>query len=239
MPRPQINLATIIMIITTIKQLIEQANNEMQAIACYIIEELEQEDLDRTMQQQFFLCLSTYLFEVPSFYDAMPFLIIGTLTTRTRTGPSDGEHTFSNYHYWEITHPHLTDNDNARTSYRALYRMSKKTFEYLVNSLIEHPVFQFTAANALPAYIQISCAIWRLANTHIGYRTQHMSWGVSHGSYMNFKRRFVEAVVGVFGPLINWPSTDLNTGSSFLDMTNRDQKSYLSQLGLFTGRTWL
>ncbi|KAG2203483.1 hypothetical protein INT47_008210 [Mucor saturninus] len=68
-----------------------------------------------------------------------------------------------------------------------MYRMNFSNFERLVNDLSQHPAFDLLAYNSIPAYIQISCAIWRLANCHIGYRTSNMAFG------------------GVYGDLINWP----------------------------------
>lgn len=100
----------------------------------------------------------------------------------------------------------MTDDDNPRTSFRAMYRMNRTSFETLVNDLSQHPAFDLRASNATPVYIQISCAIWRLANCHIGYRTMHTVFGVSHGSFINFFRRFLAAVKDVYGGLISWPT---------------------------------
>ncbi|KAG2234920.1 hypothetical protein INT48_000347 [Thamnidium elegans] len=112
---------------------------------------------------------------------------------------------FSNYHYWTITHPFLSDDDNSRTNFRAMYRMNRSSFERLVNDLSLHSAFDLRAHNSTSAYIQISCAIWRLANCHIGYRTSNISFSVFHGSYMNFFRRTLIAIEGVYGNKISWP----------------------------------
>lgn len=133
----------------------------------------------------------------------LPFLIVGTPIIAPMDRMVLGK--FTNYHYWKITHPYLTDDDNPRTSFRAMYRMNRTSFESLVNSLSQHPAFDLKAHNSIPVYIQVSCALWRLANSHTGYRAMHVLLGVSHGSYMNFYRRFLDAVEGVHGDLINWP----------------------------------
>ncbi|KAG2233312.1 hypothetical protein INT48_007748 [Thamnidium elegans] len=112
---------------------------------------------------------------------------------------------FSNYHYWTITHPFLSDDDNSHTSFRAMYRMNRSSFERLVNDLSLHSAFDLRAHNSTPAYIQISCIIWRLANCHIRYRMSNISFGVSHGSYMNFFRRTLIAIEGIYGNKISWP----------------------------------
>ncbi|KAG2191764.1 hypothetical protein INT47_010580 [Mucor saturninus] len=142
------------------------------------------------------------LFDGPSFLHTLLFLLTGTRSTRVRP---DNNRTFSNYHYWTITHPFLADDDNPRTSFRAMYRMNLTSFERLVNDLSQHPAFDLLAHNRIPAYIQISCVIWRLANCHIGYRTSNMAFGVSNCSHINFFRRFLVAIEGVYGDLINWP----------------------------------
>jgi hypothetical protein len=54
-------------------------------------------------------------------------------------------------------------------------------------------------------YIQISCAIWRLANCHIGYGLINLGWGVSYGSYTNITRRFITAVKDTYKNVIKWP----------------------------------
>ena len=159
------------------------------------------------LYQEEFLYFNTFFFEVPTFFEALPFLITATSTTQPILRRSLlNSTTFTNYRYWHVVHPYLTNDDNKRTSFRAMYRMNLETFEALVNDLSCHPVFQLTAHNALPVHVQISCAIWRLANCHIGYRMINIGWGVSHGSYMNFLRRFMEAMHGVYGRVINWPT---------------------------------
>lgn len=171
------------------------------------------------MRQEEFLFHSSFFFEIPSYFDVLPFLIVGTPITMptattipatttiptTATRPTNNS-SFSNLQYWQITHPYLTDDDNPHTSFRAMYRMNRASFEKLVNDLSQHPEFQFTAHNATPVYIQISAAIWRLANSHIGYKTMNVGWGVSNGSYINFFRRFLIALEGVYGRLISWPT---------------------------------
>ncbi|KAG2209278.1 hypothetical protein INT47_005570 [Mucor saturninus] len=176
---------------------------------------MEQRQLEINLLHEAFLFYFSSVFDGPSFFHALPFLLTGTRSTRARLNNNG---TFSNYHYWTITHPFLADDDNPRTSFRAMYRMNLTSFERLVNDLGQHPAFDLLAHNSIPAYIQISCAIWRLANCHIGYRTSNMAFGVSHGSYINFFRRFFVAIEGVYGDLINWPMDqqrveEIQTGS--------------------------
>lgn len=168
------------------------------------------------LDQQNFLLHSTFFFDIPSLFEAMPFLITGTRTSiRVETPANSGN--FSDQHYWRIGHSRLVDDNNPRTSFRAMYRMNRTRFEKLVNDLSDDPAFQSTAHNHTPPYIQISCAIWRLANCHIGYRTANIAFGVSHGSYINFYRRFVEALHNVYGRIITWPK-DV---SRIIDIHNR------------------
>lgn len=82
--------------------------------------------------------------------------------------------------------------------------MNRSSFEKLVNDLSQHPVFGLRAHNATPTYIQVSCAIWRLANCHIGYRTNQIAFGVPHGSFMKYFRRTLIAIEGVYGNKICW-----------------------------------
>ncbi|KAG2197489.1 hypothetical protein INT47_003097 [Mucor saturninus] len=89
-----------------------------------------------------------------------------------------------------------------------MYRMNRTTFERVVNELCRDPAFQSRAVNFIPPYVQISCAIWRLANCHVGYRCAHLTIGVSHGSYRNFTQRFVKAVVNTYKDLIEWPKNE-------------------------------
>ncbi|GAA5794850.1 hypothetical protein HPULCUR_000198 [Helicostylum pulchrum] len=130
-------------------------------------------------------------------------MIVGTRSTRAI--PSTGNVSLSNIQYWTITHPFLADDDNPRSSFRAMYRMNLASFERLVNDLSQHPTFDLRAHNSIPVYIQISCAIWRLANCHLGYRMCNAGLGVSHGSYIKFFRRTLIAIERVYGSNISWP----------------------------------
>ena len=182
--------------------LMNAINQQRRNIAALI--EMNSEMIQSLVQQQY-LVSSTYFFEIPSFFNAMPFLLIATPVNR-RLQMTSERVSLSNYQYWEITHPYLTDDDDPRTSFRANYRMNRTTFERLVNDLRQHPEYQLTAPNALPIHIQISCAIWRLSNCHIGYRLMNVGWGVSNGSYTNMTRRFTAAVQGIYRGIIRWPT---------------------------------
>lgn len=128
-------------------------NINLAAIQWYI----QERELETNLLHEVFLLHFSATFDVPSFFHALPFLMVGTRLTRTV--PTTNNHTFSNYHYWTTTHPFLKDDDNPRTSFRAMYRMNLSSFERLVNDLSEHPAFDLRAHNSIPAYIQISCAI--------------------------------------------------------------------------------
>lgn len=98
------------------------------------------------------------------------------------------------------------DDDNPRTSFRAMYRMNVGSFERLVNDLSQHPAFHIGAHNGTPVYIQVSCAISRLVNCHTRYRTSNIAFGFSHGSYVNFFRRtLILAIERVYRSIIIWP----------------------------------
>ncbi|GAA5799992.1 hypothetical protein HPULCUR_005413 [Helicostylum pulchrum] len=159
--------------------------------------------MQRNLIQEAFLIHFSAIFDIPSYFYSLPFLIVGTRSTRKIPSTENGS--FSNFQYWRITQPFLADDDNPRTSFRAMYQMNFNSFERLVNDLSQHPVFDLRAHNSIPVYIQVSCAIWRLVNCHLGHRICHMGFGVLHGSYMNFFRRTLIAIEGVYGNLISWP----------------------------------
>ncbi|KAG2207909.1 hypothetical protein INT47_010893 [Mucor saturninus] len=102
---------------------------------------MEQLQLEINLLHEDFLFYFSSVFDGPSFFHALPFLLTDTRSTRVRPNNNG---TFSNYHYWTT-------------------------------------------------------------NCHIGYRTSNMAFGVSHGSYINFFRRFLAAIERVYGDLINWP----------------------------------
>ncbi|KAI9269646.1 hypothetical protein EDC94DRAFT_656685 [Helicostylum pulchrum] len=160
-------------------------------------------ELESNLNREAFLYYYSGIFDVPSFFDALPFMIVGTRSTRAI--PSTGNVSFSKLKYWTITHPFLLNDDNPHTSFRAMYRMNLASFERLVNDLSQHPAFDLRAHNSIPVYIQISCAIWRLASCHLGYRMCNAGLGVSHRSYINFFRRTLIAIEGVYGDNISWP----------------------------------
>lgn len=164
---------------------------------------LAEHEMETNLLQEAFLYHYSGIFDPPSFLYALPFLIVGTQSISTF--PSADNTSFTNYHYWTMTHPFLADDDNARTSFRAMYRMDRLNFEKLVNDLRQHPVFDLRAHNSIPVYIQISCAIWQLANCHLGYRTNNIAFCVSHGNYINFFRRTLVAIEGVYENNIIWP----------------------------------
>ncbi|GAA5805896.1 hypothetical protein HPULCUR_011422 [Helicostylum pulchrum] len=158
-------------------------------------------EMETNLLREAFLYHYSVIFDPPSFFDALPFMIVGTRSTRAI--PSTGNISCRNLQYWTITHPFLADDNNPHTSFRAMYRMNLTSFERLVNDLSQHAVFYLRAHNSIPVYIQISCAIWRLANCHFGYRMCNAGLGVSHGSCMNFFRRTLVAIEGVYGNVIS------------------------------------
>jgi hypothetical protein len=50
----------------------------------------------------------------------LPFLIVCALPVRPTLFTQNEQASFSNYYYWQMTHPFLTDDDNPRTSFRAI-----------------------------------------------------------------------------------------------------------------------
>lgn len=126
-------------------------------------------------EQQLYLSAYTYLLRTPTLFGVLPFLVQGVLTIRGGSNSSNNRVSLSNYNYWTITHPYLSDDDNPRTSYRAQYRMNRANLERLVNNLSQHQEFRLLASNALPFYVQISISIWRLTDSHNVY------WTINHG----------------------------------------------------------
>ncbi|KAG2193018.1 hypothetical protein INT47_012143 [Mucor saturninus] len=94
--------------------------------------------------------------------------------------------------HWAIKHPNLNDNRNSRHSYRAHYRVNKSTFEWLVNRL----------------KVQVTCVLWRFANTHFGYRIAETHLGVTAGLFNNFTNRFIDAMLEITPEIITWPIED-------------------------------
>ncbi|KAG2208998.1 hypothetical protein INT47_011138 [Mucor saturninus] len=92
---------------------------------------------------QMFLYYKTTFLDSPSLFELTSFLIQARLTYPTE--PVNNRFSFANYHYFRIPHPFLTDDDNPRTSYRAMYRMNRTTFERVVNELCRDPAFQSRA----------------------------------------------------------------------------------------------
>ncbi|CAO3583500.1 unnamed protein product [Absidia cylindrospora] len=110
----------------------------------------------------------------------------------------------NNNGYWNITHPNLNDDDNSTNSYKAHYRVNQSTFNWLVNTLSTHSVYN---TNGLQddVYLQIACVLWRFANSHFGYRMVSVNMGIAQGSYHNYTERFMTALYDTHRHCIRWP----------------------------------
>lgn len=110
--------------------------------------------------------------------------------------------------YWTITHPNLNDDDGPN-SYKAHYRINKRTFVALVNIMMNSPHYLGSqTSGGYPIYVQVAIVLWRFANCHFGYRIAKVFLGVTHGSYNNFTNRFINAMVDdCTRHFIQWPKT--------------------------------
>ncbi|KAI8329546.1 hypothetical protein BC941DRAFT_196748 [Chlamydoabsidia padenii] len=130
--------------------------------------------------------------------------------------------TTNNTGYWDIVHPGL-DDTRLDSSYHANYRVNRDTFNLLVATLSQHPVYQSRnpAYPQTPCYIQVATILWRMTNTHAGYRIVKNTMGISNGSYMNFTTRFLKAMVDCFKHKIHWPTTESEVRRTIASFTAR------------------
>jgi hypothetical protein len=126
-------------------------------------------------------------------------------------GPQQFDHvrygTFQQW--WYVRHPYLTD-DLGRNSFQMQYRMSRKNFETLLNIVCQHQVYEGAlSGNAYPVEIQVATVLWRLANTHFGYRLAEQFLGISSGSYTRYTLNFLTAMTDNFEQFVNWGVHDV------------------------------
>ena len=112
--------------------------------------------------------------------------------------------------WWSIHHDTLTDDSIGKMSFRAHYRVTRKTFEWIVNEFKEYEEYLGSQSrNGIPVYIQVAAVLWRFANTHFGYRLSESFLGIKAGSYHALTKRFVSAMKKLGERnIIAWPSDD-------------------------------
>lgn len=116
--------------------------------------------------------------------------------------------------WWYVRHPYLTD-DAGRNSFQLQYRMSRQNFEILLNMVRTHPVYSSPEdGNGTAVEIQVATVLWRIANTHFGYRLAEQFLGISAGSYCRFTDRFIEVMSDLSVDLIDWRVHDEATAAA-------------------------
>lgn len=211
------------------RRLEEDANSLHSISELLIAERLQYGYIASDFQSQFGVAITS-----------LPIFFGGEYVERTRTVVgADGRRESRRYHFWKLEHPFLNDDDeNQVNSYRATYRMSKRAFEHLVNELSLHEAFNLVAPNTIPIYIQIATALFRLANSHIGYRQAYMHLGVSYGSYNNFTKRTVKAIKGRLGHLVAWPTDPEEAGEVALGFGSNDGRRLSHVIGAVDGKNF-
>lgn len=126
--------------------------------------------------------------------------------TPTRTTISDG----SSYNWWTHRHSFLHDGTGPN-SFRAHYRINRKCFDFIVSVLKEDPAYVISDSretSSHPVWKQVAVVLWRLSNTHLGYRMARELLGVTQGSYHRFTSRFLTSMKRcLYRYSIRWPST--------------------------------
>jgi hypothetical protein len=132
-----------------------------------------------------------------------------TVERRTNTVTPATVQTFN--HWWFVRHPYLTD-DLGRNSFQLQYRMSRNNFETLLNIVSRHPEYEAAVeGRATPVEIQVATVLWRLANTHFGFRIAETFLGVSAGSYARFTERFITVMSDYINQFVTWGVHDVQT----------------------------
>ncbi|KAL0087496.1 hypothetical protein J3Q64DRAFT_1885461 [Phycomyces blakesleeanus] len=115
------------------------------------------------------------------------------------------------YRWWTIDHPNLTDEETGERAFKTHYRITRSTFENLVNLLKNTAAYsRFTDEQRSTWNVaqQVAVVLWRFCNTHFGYRIAKATLGVGHGSYNEFTVRFINTMTKeIANKVIVWPST--------------------------------
>lgn len=143
--------------------------------------------------------------------------------------------------YWTVKHPNLNDDPKSRKSYRAHYRINKKTFQWLVARLSNSSHYAGSIVQGgYSVEIQVACVLWRFANTHFGYRIAEVTLGVSAGSYRNFTERFINAMVDMSNEVISWPignsARALENSEEFYELGGPNNMRLKGILGCIDGK---
>lgn len=117
----------------------------------------------------------------------------------------------NSYNWWSVRHPNLHDGTGP-DSFRAHYRINRATFDFIVDVLKDDTEFKVSnerdGTTSHPVWKQVAIVLWRLSNTHIGFRIAEAMLGVSQASYHRFTMRFLNAMIRcLYQHSIRWPST--------------------------------
>jgi hypothetical protein len=119
--------------------------------------------------------------------------------------------------------------------------MKKDSFEWLVNRCSNHPRFLGSQARGgIPVEIQVATVLWRFSSTHYGYAQARRTLGISDGSYGNFTKRFLDAMIDASADLIQWPTNDPiasnNIAQGFSDLSTPVKKILPNVVGAMDGK---
>lgn len=211
----------------------EDATNFAQLLAIYY-----QKDVQRTLENKLLVNEDIYL----SIYMGS-FIHIDAVRIRRNIAGRETD-------WWRLTHPVLNDmprlDNNGRiireSTFREHYRITKYTFELLVNLLCRSEAYRGTVEkpSSWPVWKQVAIVIWRLSCTHFGYRMAKDKFGVGHGSYNEFTDRFSHAMTNDVLPLvIKWPTTVERTreiANGFAKPSSRDNEHLKDVIGAIDGK---
>ncbi|KAL0091926.1 hypothetical protein J3Q64DRAFT_1875520 [Phycomyces blakesleeanus] len=149
----------------------------------------------------------------------------------------------SNVYWWILCHPHL-HNGVGINSFRDHYRINRRTFNCMVNVLSRDSEFKASNERGNTSHSiwkQVAIVLWRLSNTHLGYRMASEMFGVSQAAYHRFTERFLKAMICCFlNDTIKWPSTireSRRVMSGFAEASRRTGNPHLkSCIGAIDGK---
>lgn len=91
-------------------------------------------------------------------------------------------------------------------TYRSVYRMNRECFDHLLNELSNHPEFQQTGPDDVPAVVQIATCLFRMSYCHHRFTQAYTMMNNEAGAdYITFTKRTMRAIKDKLGHLVSWP----------------------------------